>query len=563
LSCLGDVGIIGSWCLPWVADLRRRPGYRGHPLAHRYRRSRRETECGELSSWVGWNPHAGLFLRLGLPGLAECGLRKVQGMEYEVVIGMEVHAQLSTKSKMFCGCGAHIVDRAPNTLVCPVCLGMPGVLPTVNRRAIDYALMTALSLGCKVPTGEIWFDRKNYFYPDLPKSYQISQHSSVVGRDGCLVFELDGVRKEIGISDVHVEEDTARLYHREDSGDRYTLVDFNRSGVPLMEIVSRPDMRSPAEAKAYVRELRKLLRYMDVSTGDLEAGSFRCEANISLRPVGTEEYGNRVEIKNMNTFQAVEHALMSEVERQTAILEAGGTVQQQTVGWRDDTGTTQPQRVKEEAHDYRYFPEPDLPPVMVTQAWIEELLSELPELPIIKRDRFVKEYGLPPYDAILLTEDPAVAEYFEESARLYPDAKAVGNWITGELFRLLNLTSAEIGAVRVSPSQLAELLKMVGSGKVNISTAKVVFEEMFASGRSAEEIITESDLTQISDTDELAAIVGQVVAENPDAVADFLDGKTQALRFLVGQVMKVTRGKANPQVVSDLLSDKLSEEVHG
>jgi aspartyl-tRNA(Asn)/glutamyl-tRNA(Gln) amidotransferase subunit B len=563
LSCLGDVGIIRSWCLPCASGQVRVAGRPWHPLADGHRRSRRKQISSELNGRVGQGPYAGPNLGSGLPGRIECVLRKVQGMEYEVVIGMEVHAQLSTKSKMFCGCGAHIVDHAPNTLVCPVCLGMPGVLPTVNRRAIDYALMTALSLECRVGAGEIWFDRKNYFYPDLPKSYQISQHSSVVGRDGCLVFELDGVRKEIGISDVHVEEDTARLYHREHGGDRYTLVDFNRSGVPLIEIVSKPDMRSPAEAKAYVRELRKLLRYMDVSTGDLEAGSFRCEANISLRPVGSEEYGNRVEIKNMNTFQAVEHALMSEVERQTAVLEAGGTVQQETVGWRDDTGTTQPQRVKEEAHDYRYFPEPDLPPVMVTPAWIEELRSLLPELPITKRDRLVKEYGLSPYDATLLTEDPAVAEYFEESVRLYPDAKAVGNWITGELFRLLNLTSAEIGAVRLSPAQLAELLTMVGSGRVNISTAKVVFEEMFASGRSAEEIITESDLTQISDTDELAAIVGQVVFENPGAVADYVEGKTQALRFLVGQVMKATRGKANPQVVSDLLSDRLSGEGQG
>ncbi|MGB9300337.1 MAG: Asp-tRNA(Asn)/Glu-tRNA(Gln) amidotransferase subunit GatB [Anaerolineae bacterium] len=484
-------------------------------------------------------------------------------MEYEAIIGMEVHAHLFTQSKMFCACTARIVDLGPNTAVCPVCLGMPGVLPTINRKAIEYSFMTALALGCSVSEGEVWFDRKNYFYPDLPKSYQISQHSSVVGTNGCLAIEIDGVRKEIGISDVHLEEDTARLYHRDDADGRHTLIDFNRSGVPLIEIVSRPDMRTPAEAKAYVRELRKLLRYMNVSTGDLEAGSFRCEANISLRPRGSDRLGNRVEIKNMNTFQAVEHALMSEVERQAAILHAGGRVEQQTVGWRDELGTTEPQRLKEEAHDYRYFPEPDLPPLVISKAWVDELRSRLPELPVAKRNRFVSECGLSPYDGALLTEDLDVADYFEESVRQYPEPKVVSNWITGELFRLLNLSGVEIGASKVVPGQLVQLLKMVDSGEINISTAKVVFEDMFTSGRSAEEIIAESDLMQISDADELLAVVKQVVSDNPEAVADYLEGKTQALRFLVGQVMKITRGKANPQMVSGLLSDELSDMGQG
>ncbi|NIN63536.1 MAG: Asp-tRNA(Asn)/Glu-tRNA(Gln) amidotransferase subunit GatB [Anaerolineae bacterium] len=478
-------------------------------------------------------------------------------MEYEAIIGMEVHAQLSTKSKMFCGCRAEIVDRAPNSLVCPVCLGMPGVLPTINRKAIEYSFMTALALECEVREGRLWFDRKNYFYPDLPKSYQISMHSSVVGRDGHLLIELNGTRKEIGIADVHVEEDTARLYHRDDGGDRYTLVDFNRSGVPLIEIVSRPDMRSPEEAKRYLQELRKLLRYLDVSTGDMEAGSFRCEANISLRPKGIETLGNRVEIKNMNTFQAVEHALKSEIERQAAILEAGDKVVQQTVGWREELGRTEPQRVKEEAHDYRYFPEPDLPPFVVTRGWLEELHSRLPELPGARRDRFMSEYELPFYDAYLLTEDPALADYFEECARLYPRAKALSNWMTGELFRLLNVSGEEIGAVKVKPGQLAELLTMIDEGRINISTAKTVFEEMFGTGRSAKEIIAESDLVQISDAEELSDIVAQVLSENPEAIADYLAGKTQVLRFLVGQVMKATRGKANPQMVQGLLKDRL------
>ena len=484
-------------------------------------------------------------------------------MEYEAIIGMEVHAHLSTQSKMFCACTARIVDLGPNTAVCPVCLGMPGVLPAINRTALEYSFMTALALGCGIREGEVWFDRKNYFYPDLPKSYQISQHSSVVGTNGSLAIEIDGVRKEIGISDVHLEEDTARLYHRDDANGRHTLVDFNRSGVPLIEIVSRPDMRSPAEAKAYVRELRKLLRYLNVSTGDLEAGSFRCEANISLRPKGAERLGNRVEIKNMNTFLAVEHALLSEVERQTAILQAGGTVEQQTVGWRDELGTTEPQRLKEEAHDYRYFPEPDLPPLVITRAWVDELRSRLPELPIAKRSRFVSEYGLSPYDAALVTEDTDVASYFEEAVQQYLDPKIVSNWITGELFRLLNLSGAGIREAKVVPGQLAQLLKMVDSGEINISTAKAVFESMFTSGRSAPEIIAEGDLLQISDVDELLAIVKQVVADNPQPVADYLEGKTQALRFLVGQVMKLTRGKANPQMVSGLLSDELSERRQG
>lgn len=478
-------------------------------------------------------------------------------MEYEPVIGMEVHAQLSTKSKMFCRCSAQIVDHEPNTLVCPVCLGMPGVLPTINRKAIEYAFVTALALHCEVAENSVWFDRKNYFYPDLPKSYQISQHSSVIGRDGYLMIELDGRRKRIGIADVHVEEDTARLSHHDGNGDGYTLIDFNRSGVPLMEIVSKPDMRSPEEAKTYLRELRKLLRYLNVSTGDLEAGSFRCEANISLRPKGSEVMGNRVEIKNMNTFQAVEHALSSEIERQTRILESSGTVQQQTVGWRDSLGRTEPQRVKEEAHDYRYFPEPDLPPFEVEPGWVDELRSRLPELPGAKRDRFVEQYELPFYDAHLLTEDADLADYFEQVVQQYPDAKEVSNWITGELFRLLKTSDVEIGAVKVRPAQLAQLLRVLAEGEINTPTAKAVLEKMFATGRSAEDIIAEGDLTQITDVDELSDIVARVLAENPEAVSDYLAGKHQVVRFLVGQVMKATRGKANPTAVQGLLAEKL------
>jgi len=481
-------------------------------------------------------------------------------MGYETIIGMEVHAQLSTETKMFCRCSAEITDQPPNSVVCPVCLGMPGALPTINSKAVEYSFVTALALKCDVSQGDTWFDRKNYFYPDLPKGYQISQHSSVVGREGGLAIALNGTEKEIGISDVHLEEDTARLYHRENGEERYTLVDFNRSGVPLLEIVSRPDMRSPAEAKAYVRELRKLLRYLGVSSGDLEAGSFRCEANISLRERGSRRFGSRVEIKNMNTFQAVERALESEVERQTRLLEAGEKVVQQTVGWREELGRPEPQRIKEEAHDYRYFPEPDLPPFAVSTDWIEDLRRRVPELPAEKRERFQLEYGLTGYDVELLTEDLAIAEYFEECVRHYPEAKAVSNWITGELFRLLNLSGLEIRAVKVRPAQLATVLKMIDSGEINISTGKAVFEEMFTSGRDAKEIAAEGDLSQISDAEELAGIVDEILQENPDAVSDFVAGKTQAVRFLVGQVMKATRGKANPQTVDRLLTERLSGE---
>jgi aspartyl-tRNA(Asn)/glutamyl-tRNA(Gln) amidotransferase subunit B len=481
-------------------------------------------------------------------------------MPYEAIIGMEVHAQLSTQSKMFCRCAAEIVDLQPNSVVCPVCLGLPGALPTINSVAVKYTYLTALALRCEVSEGQVWFDRKNYFYPDLPKGYQISQHSAVVGRDGYLVILVDGARKEIGISDVHLEEDTARLYHREEGEERHTLVDFNRSGVPLLEIVSRPDMRSPEEAKTYVRELRKLLRYLDVSTGDLEAGSFRCEANISLRPKGSDRFGNRVEIKNMNTFQAVENALRSEIERQTAILEAGGVVEQQTVGWRDELGRTEAQRIKEQAHDYRYFPEPDLPPFVIGAAWVEELRRTSPELPMRKMERFETEYGLPAYDAELLTEDPLVADYFEECVSRSGEPKTASNWITGELFRLLNVSGLEIEAILVSPAQLADLLRLVETGTINISTGKAVLGEMFASGREAKEIIAEGDLQQISDADELEATIGQVLRDNPEAIADYSAGKTQALRFLVGQVMRATRGKANPQMVNRLLADRLNEK---
>ncbi|HEM61653.1 MAG TPA: Asp-tRNA(Asn)/Glu-tRNA(Gln) amidotransferase subunit GatB, partial [Chloroflexi bacterium] len=331
----------------------------------------------------------------------------------------------------------------------------------------------------------------------------------------------------------------------------------NRSGVPLLEIVSRPDMRSPGEAKAYVQELRKLLRYLKVGSGDLEAGSFRCEANISLREKGSQAFGSRVEIKNMNTFQAVEHALQSEVERQARLLEAGRRVVQQTVGWREELGRTEPQRLKEEAHDYRYFPEPDLPPFTISTSWIEDLRRQVPELPSEKRDRFGRDYGLAEYDVVLLTEDSSLARYFEECVEHYPQPKAVSNWITGELFRLLNLSGLGIGEVKVRPRQLAGLLQMVDAGEINISTAKAVFEEMFASGRDPEEITSEGDLAQISDADELASVVDQVLRDNPDAVSDYQAGKTQALRFLVGQVMKATRGKANPQTVEGLLRERL------
>jgi aspartyl-tRNA(Asn)/glutamyl-tRNA(Gln) amidotransferase subunit B len=473
-------------------------------------------------------------------------------VDYEAVIGIEVHAQLLTESKMFCRCSADYAAAEPNTHVCPVCLGMPGVLPVINQKAIAYVVMTALALNCHIPEFSK-FDRKNYFYPDLPKGYQISQYDLPLSRDGWLDIEADGATKRIGIERVHLEEDTAKLSHL----GRHSLVDFNRSGVPLMEIVSRPDIRTPEEAHQYLTKLRTILRYLGVNSGNMEEGAMRCEANISLRPKGTSALGTKVEVKNLNSFHSVKLALEYEIERQANTLETGGRIEQVTMGWDEARGVTVVQRSKEYAHDYRYFPEPDLPPLVLSREWVEGIRARLPELPDAKRDRFVEQYGLSRYDAGVLTAERAVADYFESCIRAYPDAKSVANWITGELFRLLKAIDVGIEAVKITPNALAELLTLVEKGAISISIAKDVFAEMFETGRPALQIVQEKGLAQISDVEELARIVEQVIAENPDPVAEYLGGKEPVLRFLVGQVMKATRGKANPRLVNKLLKEKL------
>ncbi len=481
-------------------------------------------------------------------------------MEYEAVIGLEVHAQLLTESKMFCGCRARDYASAPpNTRVCPICLGMPGTLPVPNRRAVEFTVMTGLALNCTIAEFSR-FDRKNYFYPDLPKGYQISQYDLPLCQHGYLEIEVEGQRRRIGIRRVHLEEDTGKLsHHLGPDGRAYTLVDLNRAGVPLIEIVTEPDLRSATEAAVFLRTLRAVLQYLGVSSGSMEEGSFRCDANVSVRPVGAETFGTKVEVKNMNSFRAVERALQYEIERQIRVLASGGQVEQETRGWDETRGVTVGQRTKEFAHDYRYFPEPDIPPLVLSRAWIEEIRTRLPELPAARRERFMTQYGLSAYDASLLTSSKAVADFFEETVQLYPVPKTVANWITGELFRLLNATGRELEQTPLRPALLADLLRLVDQGTISLTAAKTVFEEMFQTGRPPATIVAEKGLAQISAEAELRPIIERVLAENPQGVRDYLAGKKQALGFLVGQVMKATRGRANPAVVNRLLAERLAE----
>ena len=475
-------------------------------------------------------------------------------MTYEIVIGLEVHTQLLTRSKMFCGCSADYANAPPNTHVCPVCLGMPGVLPVINEKAIEYTVMTALALNCTVPE-YTKFDRKNYFYPDLMKSYQISQYDAPVGKGGWLTVDSDGSRKRINITRVHLEEDAAKLLHRGD----YSLIDVNRSGVPLMEIVSEPEISSPEEARDYLIKLHNILRYLGVSTANMEEGSFRCDANISIRPASSKKLLPKVEVKNMNSFKAVYQALKYEAERQGKVLEERGELIQETRGWIEETGMTVLQRTKEYAEDYRYFPEPDLPPLVLDGAWIEEVRTRLPELPEARRDRFTTQYGLSLYDANILTSSKAMANYFENCVRLMDSskAKAVSNWLLGDFSRLLNATNTDIENARISPKHLSDMLVLVDNGAISGPTAKAVFEEMFQSGKEASEIVTEKKLSQISDTAEIRDAVKQVMASNAGAIADYASGKQQALTFIIGQVMKATRGRANPGLVREIIMQEL------
>ena len=483
-------------------------------------------------------------------------------MEYEVVIGIEVHAQLLTNTKMFCGCSSDYATASPNTCVCPVCLGMPGTLPVINRQAVEHTIMTAMALNCTVADASK-FDRKNYPYPDLPKGYQISQYDMPLSRDGWLEVEADGQVRKIGIERVHLEEDTAKLMH--ESGQ--SLVDFNRAGVPLMEIVTRPDIRSPEEARQYLGKLRTILRYLGVSTGNMEEGAMRCEPNISLRLVGSNVKGTKVEVKNLNSFRSVKQALEYEIERQRRLLETGAKVEQVTMGWDEARGRTVFQRSKEFAHDYRYFPDPDLPPLMLDPIWLKDIRDRLPELPNEKRERFVQEHGLTRYDAALLTAERGIAEYYEAAvsyARVATDSgemevgpKTICNWIVGELFRLMRAGSKELPDVVVAPGQLVDLILLVVQGSINATVAKAVFGEMFASGRAAHEIVAERGLAQISDSPQLEQVIEVMLGKNPRPVAQYLEGKEAALQFLMGQVMRATRGRANPEIVTPLLKERL------
>ncbi|HEY82349.1 MAG TPA: Asp-tRNA(Asn)/Glu-tRNA(Gln) amidotransferase subunit GatB [Dehalococcoidia bacterium] len=488
-------------------------------------------------------------------------------MDFETIIGLEVHAQLLTRSKMFCRCSADYANAPPNTHVCPVCLGMPGVLPVINRQAVEYTIMTALALNCTI-SDYTKFDRKNYPYPDLMKGYQISQYDAPIGRGGWLNIEVDGEKRKIGIIRVHLEEDVAKLLHRTSpEGEDYSLIDVNRSGVPLMEIVSEPDLRSPEEARQYLIKLRSILQYLGVSTGNMEEGSFRCDANISIRPQGSSEPLAKVEVKNMNSFKAVYQAMDYEAKRQRKAAAEGKKLIQETRGWVEAKGKTVAQRSKEYAHDYRYFPEPDLPPLVISREWVEEIRARLPELPEARRERFIAEYGLPLYDASLLTTSKAMADYFEDSTKtaqfgkLPPDraAKEVSNWLLGEVSRILNANDIDISQFRekVSPERLLGLI-LSSHGTINLATAKSVLEEMFQTGKDAQEIIAQRGLSQISDAGELEDIITQVIGANPQAVADFKSGKEAALKFLVGQVMRATKGRANPQVAAEMLKRKLA-----
>ena len=475
-------------------------------------------------------------------------------MDYETVIGLEVHAQLLTKSKMFCSCSTDYVNAPPNTYVCPICLGMPGTLPVINKKAVEYTIMTALALKCTIPEYSK-FDRKNYFYPDMMKNYQISQYDAPIGKHGCLTIDSNGHQKKINITRVHLEEDVAKLLHR----GNYSLVDVNRSGIPLMETVSEPEISSAEEARDYLVKLRTILRYLGVSTGNMEDGSFRCDANISIRPSGSKELLSKVEVKNMNSFKAVYQALKYESKRQRKVLEEGGTLVQETRGWMDEKEVTVSQRSKEYADDYRYFPEPDLPPLFFDRAWIEEIKARLPELPETRKERFMAQYDLPLYDASILTSSRAMADYFEDCLKLTSPnkAKMVSNWLLGDFSRLLNATNNDIENTRISPSLLVELLNLVDKRTISGPTAKAVFEKMFYTGKKASDIVAEGKLSQLSDATELQGIVKQVLANNAKAVADYKAGKQQALTFLTGQIMKATKGTANPAVVREILVQEL------
>ena len=482
---------------------------------------------------------------------------------YEVIIGLEIHAELTTRSKIWCGCSTDF-GASPNTQVCPICLGLPGTLPVLNEKALELAVKAGLALGCEINRFSK-FDRKNYFYPDLPKAYQISQYDLPLCQNGTVEFEVNGELRKVRIIRVHLEEEAGKSVHSGDNimGSEYSLIDYNRGGIPLIEIVTAPDLRSPEEARLFLEKLRTILLYTGVSDCRMEEGSLRCDANISLRPFGETGLRARTEVKNLNSFRALQRALEYEVRRQSAILDAGERVEQDTRHWNEQKGITVSMRSKEDAQDYRYFPDPDLVPVTLTDEQIEAWRRQLPELPDQRAARFVSQYGLPAYDARILTSSKAMADYFEATVEHFGEPKTVSNWVMVEVQRLLNGAGLEFERVPVSPAELAELLELVKKGTISNNTGKEVLEAMFATGKKAAEIVKERGLEQISDSGELEAIVLRVIAENPGPVQDVRDGKEKAIGFLVGQVMKATKGKANPQRVNQLLREKLMAGTAG
>jgi aspartyl-tRNA(Asn)/glutamyl-tRNA(Gln) amidotransferase subunit B len=478
--------------------------------------------------------------------------------KYEAVIGLEVHAQLKTLTKAFCGCSTRFGDP-PNSNTCPVCLGLPGALPVLNRKARELAIRAALALHCEVQERSI-FARKNYFYPDLPKGYQISQYELPLAIKGWLEVAAEGAAKRVGITRVHMEEDAAKNLHEgfADS-DRWSYIDYNRCGVPLIEIVSEPDIRTPAEAYSYLTTLKQVLEYTEVSDCNMEEGSLRCDANVSVRLHGAPKFGTKVEAKNLNSFRYLAHALEYEIERQIGVIEAGGTIVQETRLWNVSAGRTEPMRSKEFAHDYRYFPDPDLLPLISTQALVEEIRREMPELPDAKHARFVNEYGIAAYDAGVLTATRALADYFEAVIRAGAPAKAAASWISVELLRRLKDAGKEMADCPVEPAALAELLAIVERGEITAASGKKVFATMFDSGKKAADIIAAEGMSQISDSGAIETIARAVVAKSPDNVAKYRSGSEGVFKFFVGQVMRETRGQANPQIVNEILKRVLAE----
>ena len=475
---------------------------------------------------------------------------------YEPVIGLEVHVQLATATKIFCGCPTSF-GAPPNTNVCPVCLGLPGALPVLSREAVELAIKGALALDCRV-NPQSRFARKNYFYPDLPKGYQISQYDEPLGEHGYVDIVVEGTARRIGVTRVHMEDDAGKSIHDgfRDS-DRYSYVDLNRSGTPLIEIVSDPDMRTSDEAYAYLTELKQVLQFAEVSTCDMEKGHLRCDANVSVRVKGAEKFGTKVEVKNLNSFRFLKQALDYEIARQVALIESGGKVVQETRLYNPDVGETAGMRSKEQAHDYRYFPEPDLVPLRIGEKWLAEVKAGMPELPARKRARFIGEYGLRQYDAEVLTATRAVSEYYETVAKVSGDPKTAANWVMGDLMGLLKAEGKEIAESPVSPGNLGELVKLIAQGELSGKLAKEVFPKMFSTGQPADVIVEREGLRQISDTGALEKIIADVIAGNPKQVEQYKGGKTTVINFLVGQAMRATRGQANVALVTDLFKQRL------